>query len=178
MGWFRGWSWRRKSEFIVPGGSSEYGHICVGSQATSYPRNKPLRKHNRFGHPQSLYFQGKSHTTFILFVEVRRTPIVKVGCCRVGRLVQSHPEMETWRKCDGPLGVQELRWLECGFSRSAGRVVCEAPAPELPGDHRTFSAFPSQGEVGRACQHDNNRLWRWGSVVLRRPRTRVNRVVQ
>ena len=53
-------------------------------------------------------FTGQHDLPSSLGVEVRRTPIVKVGCCRVGRLVQPHLEMETQRKCDGPRGVQEL----------------------------------------------------------------------
>ena len=62
-------------------------------------------------------FTGQHDLPSSLGVEVRRTPIVKVGCCRVGRLVQPHPEMETQRKCNGPRGVQELRWLECGLGQ-------------------------------------------------------------
>ena len=81
-GWFRGWSWRRKSELIAPGGSSEHSDICEGSQATSYPRNKPLRKHNRFGHPQSPYqswspiFGGCRFVLLFIFNAVREKRIL------------------------------------------------------------------------------------------------------
>ena len=102
-------------------------------------------------------FTGQHDLPSSLGVEVRRTPIVKVGCCRVGRLVQPHPEMETQRKCDGPRGVQELAPRKRLVLRSSRSRILATVAPELPGDHRTFSTFPSQGEIGRACQHDNNR---------------------
>ena len=102
-------------------------------------------------------FTGQHDLPSSLGVEVRRTPIVKVGCCRVGRLVQPHPEIETQRKCDGPRGVQELAPRKRLVLRSSRSRILATVAPELPGDHRTFSTFPSQGEIGRACQHDNNR---------------------
>ena len=103
-------------------------------------------------------FTGQHDLPSSLGVEVRRTPIVKVGCCRVGRLVQPHPEIETQRKCDGPRGVQELAPRKRLVLRSSRSRIPATVAPELPGDHRTFSTFPSQGEIGRACQHDNNRF--------------------
>ena len=155
VGWFRGWSWRRKSELIVPGGSSEHGDICVGSQATSYPRNKPLRKHIRFGHPQSLYFQGKSHTTFILFVEVRRTPIVKVGCCRVGRLVQPRPEMEPQRKCDVVQRVDE---------DSAGLAPVQKPSNRGLSEEKLVY-LPPKGFFNRSCRFFDLKKKLWGVPV-------------
>ena len=102
-------------------------------------------------------FTGQHDLPSSLGVEVRRTPTAKVGCCRVGRLVQPHLEMETQRKCDGPRGAQELAPRKRLVLRSSRSRILATVAPELPGDHRTFSTFPSQGEIGRACQHDNNR---------------------
>ena len=115
-------------------------------------------------------FTGQHDLPSYLDVEVEAISCSRIGCCRVGRLVQPRPEMEPQRKCDVVQRVDELAADEQAVPLLSDHHTPGTPTHQLSEQHRTFFAVPSQGGVGQACQHDNSRFYCKISPRLRRTR--------
>ena len=99
-------------------------------------------------------FTGQHDLPSSLGVEVEAISCSRIGCCRVGRLVQPRPEMEPQRKCDVVQRVDD----------SAGLAQVQKPSNRGLSEEKLVY-LPPKGFFNRSCRFFDLKKKLWGVPV-------------